>query len=104
MLAHNVYFALTDNSPAARVKLISACKKYLTGHPGTVFFACGVLAEELKRDVNVRDFDVSLHLIFTDQGAHDAYQAAERHEHFIAENKNNWKAVRVFDSIVEVSP
>jgi hypothetical protein len=101
MLAHNVYFALHDNSPAAKAKLISACKQHLTGHPGTVFFACGTLAEALKREVNARDFDVALHIIFTDQAAHDLYQAAARHEHFIAENKSNWKAVRVFDSVVE---
>ena len=35
MLAHNVYFTLHDNSAAAKEKLVAACKKYLTGHPGT---------------------------------------------------------------------
>src|SRR5262245_20020910 len=64
MLAHNVYFALKDKSPAAKAALVAACKKYLTGHPGTVFFAAGTLAEELQREVNVRDFDVALHLVF----------------------------------------
>lgn len=101
MLAHNVYFALNDNSPEAKSRLVAACKKYLTGHPGTVFFAAGVLAEELNREVNVRDFDVALHVIFKDQAAHDQYQEAERHLQFIKENKDNWKNVRVFDSVVE---
>jgi Stress responsive A/B Barrel Domain len=101
MLAHNVYFALHDNSPAAKAKLIAACNRYLTDHPGTLFYACGTLAEDLKRDVNVRDFDVALHVVFTDQAAHDGYQVADRHERFIAENKSNWKSVRVFDSVVE---
>jgi hypothetical protein len=101
MLAHNVYFALKDNSPAARQRLVAACKKYLSKHPGTVFFAAGVLAEALKREVNDRDFDVGLHVIFTDQAAHDRYQDAADHHQFIAENKDNWKKVRVFDSVVE---
>ena len=35
LLVHNVYFALTDKSDAARQKLIAGCRKYLTGHPGT---------------------------------------------------------------------
>src|SRR5690242_12906107 len=101
MLAHNVYFALNDNSEAAKQKMIDACKKYLATHPGTVFFACGVLEPELDRPVNVRDFDIALHVVFESRAAHDAYQEAPLHHQFIAENKPNWKQVRVFDSIVE---
>src|SRR5262249_2972033 len=95
-----VFFSLKDNSPAAKKKLVAAGEKYLSNHPGTVFFACGVLTEELKRDVNDRDFDVALHLVFKDKAAHDQYQEAERHKKFIDENKDNWKKVRVFDSTV----
>jgi hypothetical protein len=101
LLAHNVYFSLQDSSDAAKAKLVAACKKYLTGHPGTLFFACGTLAKDLARPVNDRDFDVGLHVIFETQAAHDAYQVAPRHEKFIEENKSNWKKVRVFDSAVE---
>jgi hypothetical protein len=101
MLAHNVFFALKDSSPAARQQLVAACKKLLSSHPGTVFFACGTLAEELKREVNDREFDVGLHIVFQDQAAHDRYQDAPLHHQFVAENKANWKKVRVFDSVVE---
>jgi stress responsive alpha/beta barrel protein len=101
LLAHNVYFALTDNSEAAQAKLIGACKKHLSQHPGTVFFAVGTLAKDLRRPVNDRDFDVGLHILFQTQAAHDAYQAHPRHEQFVADNKSNWKKVRVFDSAVE---
>ena len=103
LLAHNVYFTLKDNSDAARQRLLAACRKYLTGHPGTVFFACGTLAEALQRPVNVRDFDVGLHIVFDSQAAHDRYQEAPRHHQFIAENKDNWRKVRVFDSVAEQS-
>src|SRR5262249_29699086 len=101
LLAHNVYFALNDPSPAAQEKLIAACKKYLTQHPGIIFFAVGSLAKDLCRPVNDRDFDVSLHIIFQTKADHDAYQAHPRHERFVAENKSTWTKVRVFDSAVE---
>jgi heme-degrading monooxygenase HmoA len=101
LLAHNVYFTLKDNSPAAKEKLAAACKKYLSQHAGTLFFAAGTLCAELKREVNDREFDVALHVIFDSKSAHDQYQEAATHKQFIAENKENWKKVRVFDSVVE---
>ena len=101
LLVHNVYFALKDKSAPARQKLLAACRKYLTPHPGIVFFACGTLAEELKREVNDRDFDVGLHIVFESQAAHDRYQVADLHNQFIEENKSNWAKVRVFDSAAE---
>ncbi|HEX8200326.1 MAG TPA: Dabb family protein [Isosphaeraceae bacterium] len=100
MLAHNVYFTLKDNSDAARTALVSACRKYLSDHPGVVFFACGTLCQSLDRPVNDRDFDVALHVIFDTQASHDLYQDAPRHHQFIAENRDNWAKVRVFDSEV----
>ena len=101
MLAHNVFFSLHDKSPAAKAKLINACKTLLTGHAGVDFFACGELATELDRPVNDRDFDVSLHVVFPDKVHHDLYQTAPRHLKFIEENKANWAKVRVFDSVVD---
>jgi len=100
MLAHNVFFSLADNSDAAKEELVAACKRYLSGHPGTVFFAAGTLVEDCDRPVNDRDFDVGLHVVFKNRAAHDQYQKAERHLKFIEENKANWKKVRVFDSYV----
>jgi hypothetical protein len=104
LLVHNVYFALIDSSPHARQRLVDACRKYLPNHPGIVFFACGVLADELNREVNDRDFDVGLHIIFKDQAAHDHYQNTEAHLSFIAENKSTWRRVRVFDSVAGQTP
>jgi hypothetical protein len=104
LLVHNVYFLLNDRSAAAKNKLVAACRRYLPGHPGVVFFGCGVLAEELNREVNDRDFDVALHVIFKDQAAHDHYQETAAHHQFIDENRVNWKKVRVFDSVAGQSP
>lgn len=101
LLSHDVYFSLKDKSPEAAQKLVAACKKYLTKHDGEVFFAAGVLCDDLKREVNDLNFDVALHIVFASKEAHDKYQVAERHEAFIKENKDSWSKVRVFDSYVE---
>lgn len=101
MLVHSVYFSLKDNSPTAKKKLVTACKEYLAGHPGEVFFAAGTLAEELEWDVSDRDFDVALHVVFLDKAAHDKYQVSDRHVQFLEDNQDNWKEIRVFDSMVE---
>ena len=100
MLAHIVFFTLKDASPEACDKLVAACNKYLTDHPGTVHFSAGTRAEQYQREVNDADFHVALHVVFENTAAHDQYQVAERHLQFIAENKDNWSQVRVFDSNV----
>jgi hypothetical protein len=97
-LAHMVYFKLLDNSGANKARLLAACKAFLSGHPGTVSFAAGTMAQDFNREVNDRDFDVSLHLVFANKEAHDKYQQHPRHLKFIEENKGNWAKVRVFDS------
>lgn len=100
LLAHNVYFTLKDSSAEEKQRLVAACHKYLTGHEGVVFYAAGGLEKELTRDVNDRDFDVALHVVFANRKVHDAYQKAERHLKFIEECRGNWAQVRVFDSLV----
>ena len=82
MLSHDVYFTLKNQSPYAQQQLLLACHKYLSGHPGVVFYAAGTLNQQLRREVNDFDFDVSLQVVF-------------------AENKPNWAKVRVFDADVE---
>lgn len=104
MLCHDVFFSLKDTSPEAQAKLVAACKHYLPYHPGIVYFSVGTLAQELNRDVNDRDFQVALHIVFADQKSHDEYQVADVHNKFVAENKDSWAKVRVFDSIVETIP
>jgi hypothetical protein len=97
-LAHMVYFKLKDSSGANRAKLAAACKLFLSGHTGTVSFGTGTLAADLNREINDRDFDVSLHLVFVNKAAHDKYQEHPRHLQFIEENNDTWEKGRVFDS------
>jgi len=101
LLSHDVYFTLKDNSGPAKEKLVAACKKYLSKHSGEVFFAAGTRAEDSRREVNDQDFDVALHIVFATAAAQEKYQTAERHKLFIEENLDNWKKVRVFDSVVQ---
>ena len=96
-LGHMVYFKLNDSSPANVQKLIDACKKLLTGHDGTELFGVGTVSD-LNREVNDRDWDVGLQLVFKNRAAHDKYQTHPRHEQFVAENKASWQKVRVFDT------
>lgn len=99
MLSHAVYFTLKDRSPAAAQALVESCRKHLTGHAGETYFSVGTCAA-YDREVNDRDFDVALLIVFESHAAHDAYQVADRHNQFIAENATTWAKVRVFDADV----
>ncbi|MDX1962845.1 MAG: Dabb family protein [Pirellulales bacterium] len=99
-LAHMVYFTLAESTPANRDQLVANCKKYLDQHEGVVYFSVGTLSD-YKREVNDREYDVALHLVFKDNAAHDVYQDHPRHQEFITNSKNLWKKVRVFDSVLQ---
>ena len=97
-IGHMVFFQLKEGTPAERQKLVDACKKYLKDHEGVVYFSAGPIGDQFKREVNDRDWDVALHVVFKDLASHDKYQTAPKHLQFIEENKACWKKVRVFDS------
>lgn len=97
MLSHAVYFTLKEPTGESIARLVAACRRDLTDHPGTRAFSVGTRAGT-ARDVNDRDWDVALHLVFEDRAAHDRYQEAPRHRRFIEENSASWARVRVFDA------
>lgn len=99
-LAHMVYFTLAEPTAENRAKLVAGCKKHLDKHDGVAYFSVGTLSD-YKREVNDRDYDVALHLVFDNPAAHDVYQDHPRHKAFIDECKSLWKKVRVFDSTIE---
>jgi hypothetical protein len=97
--AHMVFFTLKDHSKEARAKFVASCHEYLSGHEGTVSFSVGVIAEDVEEPgVSVRDFDVALHLVFESKDAGKRYQESPRHQKFVAENRDSFAQVRVFDS------
>ena len=97
-LAHCVFFKLKDNSAEAQAALIAAGEKYLKPHEGVVTYEMGARNVEMKRDVNDSDFDIALIVVFDSQANHNAYQVSPIHDQFIAEQKDNWASVRVFDA------
>ena len=70
-VAHMVFFKLKESTDQNKEKLVAACDKYLSDHEGTVYYSAGVMAQDLDRDVNDRDFDVALHVVFKNKAAHD---------------------------------
>lgn len=101
-LAHSVIFALKDKSPAARDAFVASCEKYLSGHRGTATFAVGVIAPDVVEPSSDREFDVTVHVVFEDKGMLAAYLKSERHDAFVAENKDKFAKVRVFDSYLPI--
>ena len=99
-LAHYVFFTLKDTSDKAIESLIEESYTYLKDLPGIINFSAGRIVPENNREVNVTDFHVGLHVIFSDKSYHDQYQDAEKHNIFVDRNKNNWAQVRVFDTYV----
>ncbi len=97
-IGHMVFFQLKDNTKENRAKLVAACEKYLKDHDGVIYFSAGARADEFDREVNAKDWDVALHLVFKDKKAHDKYQDHKLHLQFIDENKATWKSVKVYDS------
>lgn len=100
VLIHSAYFKLHDNSKEAQEKLMGACREYLTGHPGVLYFSVATLSD-IDRPVSDREYDVALHMQFDNRAAHDAYQVSERHVAFVKENSPNFKVARIFDSEVQ---
>lgn len=99
-LAHMVFFTLAEDNAANRDELVAACQNYLSDHDGTIYFSAGAIADDLAREVNDREFNVALHLVFANKAAHDTYQTHPQHLEFIEKNKHLWSGVRVFDSYI----
>ncbi len=97
-LSHAVFFTTKDRSPAGREKVLALCEKYLSGHRGTVSFTVGTIAEDVKEPVSDREFDVALIVVFEDKAMLAEYLKSPRHDKFVAEGKDLWAKVRVFDS------
>ncbi len=97
-LAHMVFFGLKDHSKEARDKFIASCEKYLSGHEGSVYFSVGARAEDVDEAVSVKDFDVALHVVFSNKEGKLKYLKSSRHDQFVQENRGLFDKVRVFDS------
>ncbi len=93
-----VFFKLADPSAESREHFAGLCHKYLAKIPGIAYFSVGGLADDLDRDVNDKDFDIALHVVFRDRQAYDVYATHPQHLKLIEMGKPLWTNVRVFDS------
>ena len=98
--SHMVYFILKESTDENRDQLVADCHEYLSDHPGTIYFSAGSRATAYQRPVNDQQFDVALIVVFASEADHDQYQVSERHQQFLAANKESWSQVRVFDAFV----
>jgi hypothetical protein len=96
--AHMFFFQLCDTSPELVERFIKLCEKYLGGHPGQRHFSVGVRALEIHRDVSGTNFEVSVHMIFDDIDAFNAYSDSPTHEDFITESAGMSPERIVYDS------
>ena len=97
-LAHLVFFTLKEQTDEARQRLVDACQKWLADAPGLVFFGVGLRGEEFQRPVNDTEYDVGLHVVFESKESHDQYQTSEAHQAFLAENKETFASLKVYDT------
>jgi len=98
MIAHSVYLSLKENSSASKQKLVAACKEYLGGHDGTIFFATGERDEDAKGGFTDTDYDVALIIAFQDKASLKKYAKSSRHLQFIGKYGTLFSKVRVFDA------
>jgi len=97
-LVHSVFFTLKDKSDDAVGTLIDDCYSYLEESEGIIYFSAGNLVSEHDREVNVKDYQVGLQIVFSNKSSHDKYQKSEKHNIFVERNNKNWAKVRVFDT------
>jgi hypothetical protein len=100
LFLHAIFFRLTDAS--VRTRFMEACKKYLSGHPGQVYFAIGPRAREINRDVSALGFDVAVTMVFASFADYRRYRESEPHREFITRTAGMSPEREVYDAHVEV--
>jgi hypothetical protein len=98
MLVHTVLFWLRKDLDDAQISKFRMGLESLKEieHAGSVFI--GRPAAVAERPVCDGSYDFCLTVILKDVPAHDAYQAHEKHQSFIAAHKDQWQKVKVYDA------
>lgn len=96
MFSHVVIFWTDPTNPKSAEGLIAGCHEFLEPIPGVIQFHVGKMVSS-HRDVVDQTYQVALNLIFPDKKAQDDYQIHPRHLEFVAQNKQYWKRVLVYD-------
>ncbi|MFK8165553.1 MAG: Dabb family protein [Lewinella sp.] len=97
-MIHTVYFWLKPGlSVADRSDFVRGAKQ-LGDAPTVLHCFVGVPADTAERDVTDHSFDYSLHLMFTDVAAQNAYQIDPVHLKFVEEQADKFATVKVLDT------
>lgn len=98
MLFHNVYFWLKPElTPAQRAEFRRGVES-LAGIKSAARVDIGVPAKTGKRPVIDDSYDLALIVQCRDVAAHDAYQLDPIHLAFVANFKDCWTRVQIYDS------
>lgn len=97
-MIHTVYFWLKpDLSDADRADFVRGAKQ-LADAPTVLHCFVGAPADTAERDVTDHSFDHSLHLLFADVAAQNAYQVDPVHLKFVEEQAHKFATVKVLDT------
>ncbi|MDQ8194470.1 Dabb family protein [Coraliomargarita sp. SDUM461004] len=98
MLVHTVFFWLRKDLDGAQITDFRIGLETLKSIETAEAVYIGTPARVPERPVCDNSYDFCLTVIVKDVPAHDAYQAHEKHQEFIATHKEKWKKVKVYDA------
>ncbi|MEN9577673.1 MAG: hypothetical protein RJA70_682 [Pseudomonadota bacterium] len=98
MLVHSVYFWFKKDADPGVVTDFENGLKRLSAVPQIRQVYYGRPEETPPRPVLDSSYDWALYVMFDDLAAHDAYQAHELHDEFLAKYKASWARVQVYDA------
>jgi hypothetical protein len=98
MLVHNVFFWLRKDLDGDQVTEFRMGLEGLKSIVHAEAVHIGSPARVPERPVLDTGYDFCLTVILKDVAAHDAYQADEIHQAFLAKFKDSWEKVKVYDA------
>ncbi len=98
MLVHTVFFWLNKKLDDAQITEFRMGLESLTTIEHAEAAYVGSPARTAERPVLDTSYDFCLTVLLKDIAAHDAYQAHETHQAFLATYKEQWKKVKVYDA------
>lgn len=98
MLVHNVFFWLNKSLDGAQITEFRMSLESLKTIEHAEAVYVGSPADTAERPVIDTSYDFCLTVILKDIAAHDAYQAHETHQAFLAAHKQHMKKIKVYDA------
>ena len=98
MLVHTVFFKFNESSTEVDIQSCADDARNLLAKIETVkALYVGSPADTVVRPVSVRDFDLSLTVLFDNIPDQNVYQDHPLHDEFIANSKDKWGSVSIYD-------